>query len=142
MAAAAFACSGAEARGESGWHLLREDGRTAYYIERDQPAEGGAGGRIVTLKRDFKDRPQRRAATPGVVELDCMGNPLSPRSAVIMTSSLDTVEFDCRGSLYRFVEIVIYDQDGVVMHRYRPDDRPIPVPPTSYLEAARSRACR
>jgi hypothetical protein len=139
---AAPICCGTSAHGEDGWDLLREDGRVACFMKQGRAVPGSTEARVVKLMQIFKRIPDGRNHTGDTVETDCSGKPLPHQESYSMGYSFDTVEIDCRKGLYRFTEIIIHDQDGNIIRRYHLNDRPCPVPPASYLDMARSRACR
>lgn len=88
---------------EGEWLRLAEDGRMIHFMEKRPPVRSVSGTAAVRLKRLFRETYAERAY------------------------SVDTLEIDCGRNLYRYMEIVIHDRDGDVMHRYRLTDQLVPV---------------
>jgi len=99
------------------WIRLAEDSRMVYLLERGAPARSTTGTRTVRLKRAFREPYVERAY------------------------ALDTMEIDCGRSLYRYTQIVIFDRDDDVMHRYRLTDQLAPVEPGSIPGRVKELVC-
>ena len=56
--------------------------------------------------------------------------------------ALDLLELDCGHDRYRYREILIYDRDDLLMHRYQLTDQFCPVPADSAVSLTRAAVCR
>lgn len=102
------------AAAETGWRPLRDDGRVV--TELGPARTTSATTREATIRRTFRTDDERAYA-------------------------IDTLELDCTKRTYRYLDIVIYDRDGDVMHRYHLSDQPAAVPAASYLADALRMVC-
>jgi hypothetical protein len=99
---------------EGGWRPLHDGSRVLVELGA---ATGPSAARRTDLRRTFRVEDERAYA-------------------------IDTIEFNCTDRTYRYLDIVIYDRDGDVMHRYHLSDQPAPVPSASYLADALRMICR
>jgi hypothetical protein len=103
---------------DPGWRRLLERDGIVTLLATTPPETTADGTRLVRLRRDFSARGDERAY------------------------ALDQLELDCGRDLYRYREILIYDRDGLLMHRYRLTDQFGPVPADTAVSLARTTACK
>jgi hypothetical protein len=115
LLAFSLAANGIASAEAGSWVTVRDDPRITYQLDITT-LRGTPASRTITMRRLFKVRDERAYA-------------------------LDTLEIDCLTNQYRFRDIVIYDSDHLVTHRYRLTDQFCPVPPGSYLASVRTTAC-
>ena len=98
------------------WIMLSDGAQTSTLLDRTGTYRTSTGSVLCRLKRLFKGGDERAYAT-------------------------DSLEVDCQRNRYRYRDILIYDRDDLLMHRYRLTDQFGPIPPGSDLERVRNLVC-
>ena len=101
---------------EERWIMLSDGARSSTLLDRTGTSRKPDGTALCRLKRLFTVVDERSYA-------------------------MDNLELDCRGNQYRYRDILIYDRDDLLMHRYRLTDQFAPIPAGSDLEKVRNLVC-